>query len=229
MIPSATRPAMCRTLGPYPAIQTRGDPWAHVSCVGWPSYSILCPAVSSRNTPTACSNCDQLTGFLPSTRRELSPRPMPSSMRPPEIKFKVANKLAVTVRSRTAGLVTHGPTRMRVVFASMSVIRGYGSFHSTCESKIQPYLNPAPSACRVSATMRSTEISGLSVMPNCMRIPLRSRDVAETEERQFSIEFIVVLVCDGGSDGLRHDHHQRHCSHRGRHLRGRCRHLWQKN
>ena len=31
----------------------------------------------------------QLTGFLPITRRELSPRPMPSSMRPPEIKLRV--------------------------------------------------------------------------------------------------------------------------------------------
>jgi len=46
----------------------------------------------------------QVVGFLPMTRRELSPRPMPMSMRPPEIRFSVASKLAVTVGSRTTGL-----------------------------------------------------------------------------------------------------------------------------
>ena len=47
----------------------------------------------------------------------------------------------------TAGLVTHGPSRIfRVAFA-IKVNSGYGSFHSTWESKIQPYSNPAASAC----------------------------------------------------------------------------------
>ena len=93
---------------------------------------------------------------------------MPNSMRPPEIRLSVAKRLAVTVRSRTAGLVTHGPSRMLRVAFAIRVRSGYGSFHSTWESKIHPYSNPASSACRVSATMRSTEISGLRVIPNFM-------------------------------------------------------------
>ena len=102
---------------------------------------------------------------------------MPSSIRPPEIRFRVANKLAVTVKSRVAGLVTQVPRRMRLVFAAISVSSGYGSFHSTCESKIQPYSNPALSPCFVRLTMRSTEMSGFSVIPNCI-----GRFLAEEEE-----------------------------------------------
>ena len=133
---------------------------------------------------TARSNSAGVTGFLPSTRRELSPRPIPNSMRPPEIRFRVANRLAVTVRSRTAGLVTQGPSRIfRVAFA-IKVSSGYGSFHSTCESKIQPYSNPASSACRVRATIRSTEISGLMVMPNFMLF-LFSLALDGKQRRQF--------------------------------------------
>src|SRR5690348_5867670 len=95
---------------------------------------------------------------------------MPSSIRPPEIRLSVANKLAVTVRSRAAGFVTHVPKRMRLVFAATRANRGYGSFHKTCESKTQPYSNPAASAWRVKPTMRSTEMSGFKVMPNCMAV-----------------------------------------------------------
>ena len=166
---------MCRTFGPYPAIHTRGGIFAQVRRVGWPSYSISRPAVRSRKIFTAVSSCDQLTGFLPSTRLELSPRPMPSSILPPEIRFSVANRLAVTVRSRTAGLVTQVPKRMRCVFAAISASKGYGSFHRTWESKIHPYSKPAASAWRVKPRMRSTEMSGFSVMPNCMAQPLSSR------------------------------------------------------
>src|SRR6202007_1672909 len=103
----------------YPAIQTRGGTLAHVSLVGCPSYSISRLDVRSRKVFTAVSSCDQLTGFLPSTRLELSPRPIPSSIRPPEIRFSVANKLEVTVRSRTAGLVTSVPSRIPRVFADL--------------------------------------------------------------------------------------------------------------
>src|SRR5256885_6887716 len=149
----------------------RGASFAQLKRVGWPSCCTSLPDVRSRNSFTAASNCDQLTGFLPMTRRELSPRPMPSSMRPPEIKFRVANRLAVTVRSRVAGLVTHVPSRMRCVLVAIRVKSGYGSFHKTCESKIQPYLNPALSAWRVKATTRSMEMSGLIVNPNCMAGP----------------------------------------------------------
>jgi len=60
-------------------------------------------------------------GFFPSTRRELSPRPMPSSMRPCEARLRVANRLAETVTSRTAGFVTQVPRRIFLVLAAMSV------------------------------------------------------------------------------------------------------------
>ena len=46
------------------------------------------------------------------------------------------------------------------------------SFHKTCESKIHPYSNPALSAWRVRLTILSTEMSGFSVIPNCMAVPL---------------------------------------------------------
>ena len=136
--------------------------------VGWPSYWISRPAVSSRKSATAHSSSAGVTGFLPSTLRELSPRPIPNCIRPPEMRLSVAKRLAVTVRSRTAGLVTQGPNLMLRVAVAINVSSGYGSFHKTWESKIQPYSNPASSACRVSATIRSTEISGLRVIPNFM-------------------------------------------------------------
>jgi len=61
------------------------------------------------------------TGFWPSTRRELSPRPIPITIRPPEISFRVASALAVTVGSRVPGLVTQGPILIFVVLAAISV------------------------------------------------------------------------------------------------------------
>ena len=44
------------------------------------------------------------------TRTAESPRPMPHTVRLPYISLSVANRLAVTVQSRVAGLVTIGPT-----------------------------------------------------------------------------------------------------------------------
>ena len=44
------------------------------------------------------------------TRTAESPRPMPHTVRLPNISFSVAYMLAVTVQSRVAGLVTIGPT-----------------------------------------------------------------------------------------------------------------------
>ena len=49
------------------------------------------------------------------TRTAESPRPMPQTVRLPNISFKVANTDAVTVQSRVAGLVTIGPTITRLV------------------------------------------------------------------------------------------------------------------
>ena len=49
------------------------------------------------------------------TRTAESPRPMPQTVRLPNISFRVANSDAVTVQSRVAGLVTIGPTMIRLV------------------------------------------------------------------------------------------------------------------
>ncbi len=65
-----------------------------------------------------------MTGGLPITRRALSPRPIPMTIRPPEISFSVAIALAVTVMSRVAGFVTQGPIRTRSVFVAISVKTG---------------------------------------------------------------------------------------------------------
>jgi hypothetical protein len=51
------------------------------------------------------------------TRTAESPRPMPHTVRLPNISFSVANTDAVTVQSRVAGFVTNGPTLMRWVCA----------------------------------------------------------------------------------------------------------------
>ena len=55
------------------------------------------------------------------TRTAESPRPMPITVRLPNISFKVANRLAVTVQSRVSGFVTIGPTMTRRVSARMRV------------------------------------------------------------------------------------------------------------
>ncbi len=75
-------------------------------------------------TMTACSSVFMVVGGLPSDRTELSPRPIPRSIRPPEISSSVAIALAVTLGSRVAGFVTHVPRRMRVVLRAISVRRG---------------------------------------------------------------------------------------------------------
>ena len=51
------------------------------------------------------------------TRTAESPRPMPHTVRLPNISLSVANSEAVTVQSRVAGLVTIGPTITRWVWA----------------------------------------------------------------------------------------------------------------
>ena len=65
-----------------------------------------------------------VVGALPSTRRALSPRPMPRSIRPPLISLSVASALAVTLGSRVAGLVTQVPSRSRWVLIAIIVSSG---------------------------------------------------------------------------------------------------------
>ena len=55
----------------------------------------------------------------PSTRTAESPRPMPQTVRLPNISLSVANVDAVTVQSRVAGFVTIGPTVSRCVSLRM--------------------------------------------------------------------------------------------------------------
>ena len=89
-------------------------------------------------TTIASSSVAIVVGGLPRTRRAESPRPMPRSMRPPLISSRTASAEAVTLGSRVAGFVTHVPRRIDIVASAMSVSRGYGSRHRTCESKSQP-------------------------------------------------------------------------------------------
>jgi len=82
---------------------------------------------------------------------------MPRSIRPFERICRTASALAVTDGSRVAGLVTHVPSRSRVLFWAMSVRSTYGSFQSTWLSKTQPYVKPHCSASFVSEAIRSSE------------------------------------------------------------------------
>ena len=70
-------------------------------------------------TLIASSVWASVVGFLPSTRRAESPRPIPQIVRLPNMSLSVANSEAVTVGSRVAGLVTNGPTVIRSVAASI--------------------------------------------------------------------------------------------------------------
>ncbi len=81
--------------------------------------SIERPSASSRMTWIASSVCASVVGLRPSTRRAESPRPMPQTVRLPNMSFSVAKSDAVTVGSRVAGLVTNGPTMMRSVAESI--------------------------------------------------------------------------------------------------------------
>ncbi len=103
-----------------------------------PSYSTPRPSARSRITSADSSSIAIEVGGFPSTRRALSPRPIPRSIRPPESSWRVASPLAVTVGSRVAGFVTHVPRRMCSVAVAMSVRRTYASRQSTWLSKIHP-------------------------------------------------------------------------------------------
>jgi hypothetical protein len=81
-----------------------------------------------------CSNIAIGVGLRPITRTALSPRPMPMTMRPPEMSCSVAWAEAVTAGSRVTGLVTHMPMRIVDVRSASSVISGYGSCQRIGES-----------------------------------------------------------------------------------------------
>ena len=60
----------------------------------------------------ASDSVARVLGLRPMTRIAESPRPMPQTVRLPNMSLSVANSEAVTVQSRVPGLVTIGPTIM---------------------------------------------------------------------------------------------------------------------
>lgn len=72
---------------------------------------------SSRMTWIDSRSSLSVVGLPFVTRTALSPRPMPTIVRLPNISLSVAKTDAVTVQSRVAGLVTKGPTVTRRVSA----------------------------------------------------------------------------------------------------------------
>ena len=70
-------------------------------------------------TLMASASVARLHGLWPITRIAESPRPMPHTVRSPNVSLSVANSEAVTVQSRVPGLVTIGPTTMSSVAASI--------------------------------------------------------------------------------------------------------------
>src|SRR5574338_918981 len=135
---------------------------------------MLRPATRARMTSIASSRVFMVVGGLPSTRRALSPRPMPRSMRPPLSSSSTPSAEAVTLGSRVAGFVTQVPRRMRWVASAITVSRTYGSRHRTWLSNSQPYANPFASARLARSMVRSTLLSGLSVKPKSIRHCLRA-------------------------------------------------------
>ncbi len=154
MNPSAKRPVSSSALGPYPATHTGSfaPSGTHGIRIDVPSTSTGRPSASSRITWTASASRASVVGLRPCTRTAESPRPIPQIVRLPCISFSVACSDAITVQSRVAGLVTIGPTTSREVRASTCEWITYGSCQSTCESNVQPWLNPSSSA----RTSRST-------------------------------------------------------------------------
>src|SRR3954465_13505177 len=89
------------------------------------------------------------------TRTAESPRPIPHTVRLPYISLRVAKVDAVTVQSRVAGLVRHGPTVTGRAAARAGLGMTYGSCQTMCESKVHTELKPRSSACLASSTTRA--------------------------------------------------------------------------
>ena len=80
-----------------------------------PWYSTGREFASSLMTWIDSRSVVNVVGAPPVTRTAESPRPIPHIVRFPYRSFRVAYSDAVTVQSRVAGLVTMGPTTIRVV------------------------------------------------------------------------------------------------------------------
>ena len=79
---------------------------------------------------------------------------MPITMRPSEMSWSVAYRLATTVGSRVPGFVTWWPNLIVVVAFAASARTGNESCQSTCESYVQPISNPCCSARTIRSTRR---------------------------------------------------------------------------
>ena len=80
-------------------------------------YAAARQFASSRMTSIDSRSSARVTGLPLITRTAESPRPMPHTVRLPNMSLRVANVEAVTVQSRVAGFVTIGPTITRWVCA----------------------------------------------------------------------------------------------------------------
>src|SRR6185437_11294083 len=129
------------------------------------------PSARPLMTDIASDSVANLTGAWPMYRRAESPRPMPQIVRLPYVSFSVANMDAITDQSRVPGLVTIGPMTIAEVSPR---IRGYStnvSCHSTWESNVHPYPNPAASARFIMATTLVAGGFGCRTTPNSMTPP----------------------------------------------------------
>ena len=104
-------------------------------------------------------------GLLADRARALSPRPIPRSIRPPEISCNVAIALAVTVMSRVAGFVTQGPRRTR----SCSPRPTRTSCRTPATARVNPTThtasNPCASASLAHSIVLETGGSSMNVTP----------------------------------------------------------------
>ena len=87
-----------------------------------PSHSALRPFMNSLMKTSLSSNSRIGVGFWPITRTAESPRPMPITIRPPEMSCSVAYAAAVTAGWRVAGFVTQWPSFI-VFVCSVSSVR----------------------------------------------------------------------------------------------------------
>ena len=102
------------------------------------------------------------------TRRAESPRPIPHTVRSPNISLRVANSDAVTVQSRVPGFVTMGPTFIRRVASRIREKMTKGSCHRMWESNVQVWVNPSVSARWARSMVRDAGGSVWRTMPNSM-------------------------------------------------------------
>src|SRR6201999_2926062 len=100
----------------------------------WPSPVLASARITSIDSRSVAS----VTGLPLITRTAESPRPMPQTVRLPNMSLSVANSDAVTVQSRVAGLVTIGPTVIRCVTARSTPRQAGGSFCSTTPKSTWP-------------------------------------------------------------------------------------------